>query len=151
MTNQTLPPTVQTIRRNPGCLIQLLWFCFVGSWLSLIWVAVAWVVMLTIIGLPVGIMMINYLPKIVALREPWQQELTQVQNTATGKVVVIKTMQDLPQISLIVRIFYFLFIGWWFSALWLLLAWLASLTIIGLPLAFWMVDRTPAILTLRRQ
>jgi len=48
---------------------------------------------------------------------------------------------------------YFLLIGWWLSGLWLSTAWgLVGITFgLGLPLAFWMFDRTPAIVTLARQ
>jgi len=45
---------------------------------------------------------------------------------------------------------YFIVIGFWFSLVWMLLAWIfATLTLgFGLPLALWMFDRTPAITTL---
>ncbi len=45
---------------------------------------------------------------------------------------------------------YFLLIGWWFSAIWIVLAWLIAVTIIGLPVAQWMFLRVNAILTLQR-
>jgi len=50
----------------------------------------------------------------------------------------------------LVRAIYFLLIGWWFSAVWLVLAWLLAVTIIGLPAAQWMFFRVNAILTLQR-
>jgi len=48
------------------------------------------------------------------------------------------------------RAVYFLLIGWWFSAIWLSLAWLLAITIIGLPAAQWMFLRVNAGLTLQR-
>ena len=54
------------------------------------------------------------------------------------------------QRSFLVRAIYFLLIGWWFSAVWLVLAWLLAVTIIGLPAAQWMFFRVNAILTLQR-
>lgn len=50
----------------------------------------------------------------------------------------------------IVRALYFVLIGFWFSAIWLVLAWLLAITIIGLPAAQWMFLRVNAILTLQR-
>lgn len=50
----------------------------------------------------------------------------------------------------LVRAIYFVLIGSWFSAVWLVLAWLLAVTIIGLPAAQWMFFRVNAILTLQR-
>jgi hypothetical protein len=52
----------------------------------------------------------------------------------------------------LLRAVYFLLIGWWFSAVWLLLAWVLTLVTGGLalPLSFWMFDRVPALTTLAR-
>ena len=51
---------------------------------------------------------------------------------------------------MLLRVFYFLLIGWWLSGVWMLLAWFLGLTIIGLPLTIMMYDRVPAVTTLRR-
>jgi hypothetical protein len=52
----------------------------------------------------------------------------------------------------LVRALYFVLVGWWFSALWLLTAWsLLGITFsVALPLAFWMFNRVGAVTTLRR-
>ena len=34
-------------RDNPGCLLQLLWFAFIGVWLGQAWMVVAWIFMVT--------------------------------------------------------------------------------------------------------
>ena len=104
--------------------------------------AVAWFFMITIIGIPIGIAMLNNVPKIIALREP------------TRQVVVTRGMAqreiEPPQVNFLLRALYFLLIGWWFTALWLELAYAICLTIIGLPVGFWMFDQVPAVLTLKR-
>ena len=56
----------------------------------------------------------------------------------------------IPQHNFLLRALYFVLIGWWFSAGWLAVAWAASVTLIGIPLAIWMYNRVPAITTLRR-
>jgi uncharacterized membrane protein YccF (DUF307 family) len=135
--------------KNPGCLVQLLWFVLVGWWASQIWVAVAWFLIATILGMPFGVMMLDRLPKIIALRDPSQARGNASVVTRNG-VTVITPGGPVPQVNLLVRAIYFLLIGWWLSAIWMELAWVVCLTIIGLPLGFWMFDRVPALVSLRR-
>lgn len=127
---------------NPGCLVQILWFALIGIWASQIWLLVAWILMALIVTMPIGIAMINMLPKVVALREP--RQAISVQNG-------VISVGELPQRNFLLRAIYFLFVGWWFSIIWMELAWAACASIIGLPIGFWMFDKTPAVLTLRRQ
>ena len=127
---------------NPGCLVQVIWFVFIGSWASQIWLWVAWILMLLIVTMPIGIAMINMLPKVVSLREP--RQAISVQNG-------VITVGDLPQRNFFLRAIYFVLVGWWLSIAWMEFAWFACASVIGLPIGFWMFDKTPAVLTLRRQ
>lgn len=133
-------------KRNPGCLLQLVWFAFIGIWLGQAWMVAAWVLMISIIGLPLGIAMLNMLPKVIALREPTHQ--MRVIRREDGRMV----LEDIegPQVNFLLRALYFILIGWWFSALWMEVAYLLTATIIGIPLGFWMFDQVPGVLTLRR-
>jgi uncharacterized membrane protein YccF (DUF307 family) len=131
-------------RKNPGCLIQLLWFGLVGWWLGLLWIAVAWLFMVTILGAPLGVMMLNVLPRVIALRdEPHRVAVT----TSMGAVVQREVFP--PEINLLVRAIYFVFVGWWLSAIWMGAAYLMCLTIVGLPVGFWMFDRVPTLVSLK--
>jgi len=132
-------PVVLEQSNRPGCLIQILWFVFVGSWLGLIWVVVAWVLLLTIIGAPIGVAMLNNLPQIIALRG---RRLVQV--SPSGSV------SEVPQVNIVIRAIYFLLVGWWLSAVWMTVAYLLCLTIFLMPLGFWMFDLTPFIVSLKR-
>jgi uncharacterized membrane protein YccF (DUF307 family) len=145
MSNQSVP--VQVSNPGPGCLVRGLYFIFVGSWLGLIWILAAWFFNLTILGLPLGLAMINRIPQVMTLRPVRVQTLVEVQN---GAPVVHQT--PLKQAPFLLRALYFIVIGFWLSLVWMLLAWIfTGLTLgLGLPLAFWMFDRVPAITTLAR-
>ena len=137
--------TMATIvaKKNPGCLVQLAWFALVGWWLGQAWVAVAWALAASIIGMPLAIMMLNRVPEVMALRG--EKELV-AHNLGGGRAYVT----DVPQYNILLRALYFILIGWWASALWLETAYAFCLSIIGLPIGFWMFDRTPLIVSLRR-
>jgi uncharacterized membrane protein YccF (DUF307 family) len=127
----------------------LLWFLFVGWWAGQIWIAIAWFFMLTIIGIPFGVTMFNVLPKVMALRQPKQTVITTV--STMGNVTVVNSSSgQLPQVNILIRIVYFILIGWWLSALWVEIAYFVCLTIIGLPIGLLMIDKTPGIVSLRR-
>jgi hypothetical protein len=128
--------------------VRALYFCFVGLWLGALWTGVAWFLLVTVIGLPFGLMMLNRIPQVMTLK----LLRTQTQVTTAGGVVVVSQVQVAQQ-PFWLRAVYFLAIGWWLSGLWLGFAWgLIGATFgLGLPVAFWMFDRTPAIVTLARQ
>jgi uncharacterized membrane protein YccF (DUF307 family) len=48
-----------------------------------------------------------------------------------------------------VRFLWWLLIGWWASGIAVSIAWIALITIIGIPLGIWIINRLPTILTLR--
>jgi uncharacterized membrane protein YccF (DUF307 family) len=132
------PTVAQTSASRAGCLAQLLWFVFVGWWLGLIWTSVAWFLLNTYIGIPVGVAMLNYVPQIIALRG---QRVVEVYSGRTVEPV---------QINLILRAVYFFAIGWWLSGIWLTIAYLACATIILMPVGFKMFDMTPMVVSLRQ-
>jgi len=139
--------TVVAKNRNPGCLIQILWFALVGWWAGQAWIAAAYVCMVTIIGIPVGIAMLNYLPKVMALRDPSEVAVTLTYDGGRARVTRVGSA---PQHWFIVRALYFVLIGWWVTGLWMEAAYALAMTYIGLPLAFWMFDCVPGLLTLKR-
>jgi hypothetical protein len=60
--------TATEYKRGPGLLVRFIWWLFIGWWASGIAVAVAWVALITIIGIPLGIWIINRLPTVLTLR-----------------------------------------------------------------------------------
>jgi uncharacterized membrane protein YccF (DUF307 family) len=133
-------------KQNPGCLVQLLWFVLVGWWAGQLWIAAAWFLTVTIIGAPVGVAMLNRLPQVIALRG----QTTGVVVKQIGDREYVTRTTRVPQYNILLRALYFVLVGWWLSAIWMEVAYAISLTIIGLPIGFWMFDQVPALVSLRR-
>jgi uncharacterized membrane protein YccF (DUF307 family) len=132
-------------RGQPGCLISVLWFIFVGSWLSFFWAFAAWILIVLIIPMPIGLAMLHRVPLIASLRSPTREYVMATEGTAMR-------IREFPpqQRPFILRAIYFLLIGWWFSFIWLVAAWLTTATLILLPVGIWMMNRLPAVTTLQR-
>lgn len=146
---QQYPHSVQKFNSHngPNWFIRILWFVFVGSWLGLGWLTVGYLLCLTIIGLPIGLLMLNRLPAVLTLR-PASQQTVVGYNPHSGHYAVAHLGG--VQHSIIVRALYFGLIGWWFGFLWCCVAYFLCALIIPLPLGVLMFDRLPAVLTLRR-
>ncbi len=65
----------------------------------------------------------------------------------TNVYVTVPQPQQLPWL---VRAVWYLVIGWWLTGIWIWVAYLLALTVIGLPVANAMFASTNAVLTLRR-
>ena len=48
-------------------LVRALYFVLIGWWFSLGWSLAAWALCVTIIGLPIGVVMLNRLPNVTTL------------------------------------------------------------------------------------
>lgn len=138
--------TAAEYKDGPGLLVRFLWWLFIGSWLSAIVIGVAWVALITIIGIPVGIWLINRLPTVLTLRprtRAWVLGQDMDGRPVMGTVARRQTAWP-------IRGIWFLLVGWWASGVWMAIAWLISLTVVGLPVAVLMFNRTPFIASLYR-
>jgi uncharacterized membrane protein YccF (DUF307 family) len=144
--DSTVTVTVQHETRGPGLLIRALWYIFIGWWLSGVVSVAAWLVGLTVIGLPLTFWIFNRLPTVLTLR-PRRTSTTSTADAA-GNVHIVH--QDHPQPAFWKRALYFICVGWWFSAIWIVIAWILGVLIITIPLAVMMQNRLPAITTLHR-
>jgi len=115
--------------------VRVLWFVLIGWWLTPVVINIAWLLNASVILLPFGIALINLVPTVLTLREP--RSLGE-QSAARG------------QRSLLVRAVYFVLIGWWLSWLWANVAVVLAVTIVGFPVAIWMLNRLPAVVSLYR-
>ena len=144
--NYAPPQLVQIGIAGSGAdlLMRAIWFFFIGWWLGLIWTIAAWLFNLTLIGLPVGAMMLNAIPQVMTLRRP---RSNLVQAGAAGPLLVVRP----PQQPLPLRAIWFVLVGWWASLLWMMLAWAFSATLVLMPIGFWMFNRVPTITTLQAE
>jgi uncharacterized membrane protein YccF (DUF307 family) len=133
-------PRIVMQSKGPNIFIRILWFLLIGWWLGAFVSSLAWLLNLTIIGLPLGLWIINRLPTIITLRP--QEQSWSLENGVLR--------QGQQRRSFFLRAIYFLLIGWWFSGAWMALAYLAVITILLLPVAFWMYGRIGAVTTLYR-
>lgn len=67
----------------------------------------------------------------------------------TGDTTQTIVITDRGGPGLLVRIVWYILIGWWLSGIAIGIGWFLAVTIIGLPLAFAIFNRIPAIMTLR--
>lgn len=116
-------------------LTRALWFVLVGWWATFVVVNLAWAAMATILLIPIGIKLINLVPTVLTLAEP---------RGLSGPD------SDRSQHSLLVRAVYFLLVGWWLGFAWANVAAFLAITVIGLPIAFWMFNRLPFVVSLYR-
>jgi uncharacterized membrane protein YccF (DUF307 family) len=135
-----------TTQSAPPLILRAIYFLLFGWWFTGIWINLAWVFNVTLIGLPVGLWMLDRTPQVLTLRPMTSALETTFRN---GQLVAVRN-RGLPQRSWVLRLIYFVFIGWWLSLLWSNVAWLLCATIVGLPLGILMFNYLPAVTTLMR-
>ncbi|MEM7115582.1 MAG: YccF domain-containing protein [Chloroflexota bacterium] len=123
-------------------ILRVIWFFVLGWELAGLWILVAWALNATIIGLPLGLWMIDRVPQVLTLKARPGVYLV---DGKEGN----REFLNAEQPPFILRAVYFLLIGWWFSFIWAVLAWILCATIIGLPLGVMMLNGLPAVTTLQ--
>ena len=140
------PVTFQSMSTGPGCLVRLIWYIFIGWWLSGIFIAVGWALMVTVIGIPIGLWFLHRVPWAQTLRP--RNEVIAWSHDESGAVTV--TRVTTPQYPILLRAIYILLVGWWLGAIWLGIAWALGLLIVTLPISILMIDRSPFLVSLER-
>jgi uncharacterized membrane protein YccF (DUF307 family) len=139
---------IEVVRSGePDLAVRFLWFLFVGLWLGAAATVTAWLALITIIGAPLGLWILNRLPTVMTLRSP--KRLIEIASGPTGSVVVRESRPT--QLAFGTRAVYFACVGWWFSLVWLLLAYMLSILIVPLPLTMWMFEQVPLLTTLEQR
>jgi uncharacterized membrane protein YccF (DUF307 family) len=124
-------------------ILRALWFIIVGWELTAIWILVAWVLNLTVVGLPLGVWMLNRVPQVLTLKA---MRGAFIADDLSGQT----TYQSQKQVFFLLRLLYFVVIGWWFSLLWAIVGYLLCLSLIGLPFGLVMLNNLPFVTSLHR-
>ena len=132
----------QPVRELPF-LIRVIWFFVFGWELAGVWILAAWVLNLTILGLPLGLWMIDRVPQVLTLKARPGAYVTELES---GKSRYLPA----PNPPFLIRAIYFILIGWWFSLLWAAVAWALCATILFLPIGVPMLHALPFVTTLHR-
>jgi uncharacterized membrane protein YccF (DUF307 family) len=136
---------IATRSDGPSIVVRTVWFILIGWWLTALVNVVAYIIALTIVGLPIAFMIFNRLPTVLTLRPRTVHTTHEAANGVTylGDTTVL-------QRSFLGRAVYFILVGWWLGAIWSVVAWLLCVSLIGLPFGVMMYNRLPAVMTLRR-
>jgi uncharacterized membrane protein YccF (DUF307 family) len=137
---------------NSGC-VRALYFLFIGWWLGFFWLNFGFLLCFLIVTLPIGLAMLNRLPRVLTLRSSGTSTsigMTSVAYGGTTMNTVSVNIGATAQRSFLTRALYFIFIGWWFGYLWAVLGYCCCVSLILLPVGLVMLNRLPAVLTLRR-
>ncbi len=129
------------VSEDRSIVVRAAWFLLVGWWATGVWLSVAWVFLVLIVTIPIGIKMINMVPMVLSLKPPTR---TYVSRSGGG------TVRSRDQRSLPIRAVWFVLVGWWASAIWMAIAYALTLSIVGIPVAIWMYGKLPAIVSLYR-
>ena len=122
-----------------------IWYLLVGWWLGAIWTILAYLFCLTIIGLPLGTIMFNTLPKVLTLKP---KETEQIQTMVDGRPATVSGVPE--EFPFLLRVLYFFLLGWHVAGYGILIGYILCLTILGLPAGLWILNRIPLLMTLKR-
>jgi uncharacterized membrane protein YccF (DUF307 family) len=142
----SMTPAILEFKTGPSMLVRIVWYFVIGWWLTGLVMGLAWVAAITIIGLPLAFYLVNRIPTVLTLR-PRRERFALV----TGADGITRHERiATEQSSLLIRLLYFVVIGWWLSGLWMAASYFLMLTIIGIPFGMMMVNRLPYVFSLHR-
>lgn len=138
--------SVLEVKTGPHILLRIVWYFFVGWWLTAIVMGVAWLATIIVVGLPLSFWLINRIPTMLTLRPRREQHLVVTGPDGVTRMQRLATQQS----SLLVRFVYYVLVGWRAALIWMVASYLLMLTIIGIPLGMMMVNRIPFVFSLHR-
>ena len=140
------PQIVTVPRQGPGFLARAVWFVLIGWWLTAIMIVIAYVLALSILGLPFAFYLFNRIPAFLTLRG--RSKTYQVEATADGARYL--SAANVEQRPMVMRAIWFILVGFWFGAIWMAVAYVLCVLIVTLPFGLAMFNRVGAVMTLLR-
>lgn len=144
--DSSAPQFVSVQPSGPSFLVRAVWFVLVGWWLTAIVVSIAYVLALTVIGLPFAFYIFNRIPAVLTLRG--RTKTYQVATSADGTRTL--TSANIAQLPLLLRAIWFVLVGFWLGAIWMSVAYVLCLLIVTIPFGLAMFNRVGAVMTLLR-
>ena len=144
MVQQASTQAVVVEVKTHGFLVRVLYYVFIGWWFGLLWALLSWLVYATVIGAPLGAVMLNKVPGMISLKQG--EKSMKVVSDASGYGAVEEKPQ---QRRWWIRVIYYPF-GLIFSLIAILLGWLLCVFLITLPLGIMLFNKVPAIASLHR-
>src|SRR5258706_4695156 len=140
------PMVVVNIQQSsPSFLLRVIYYIFIGWWAGFFWLNLGFFLCFTVFLLPFGLVVLNRLPTVLTLRPTGQQTKVSV----SGNVVTVN-VGGTQQLNFLARAVYYIFVGWWAGYLWALIGYFFCLSVFLMPVGLIMLNRLPAVLTLRK-
>lgn len=130
--------------KKQSFFVRAIWFVCVGWWLSAFFILLGYLFMATLILAPIGFWFLNRVPQAQTLRTR-NSDFTVTAKDGISFITETNTRQH----PWFLRLLY-LPVGLIVGAFWLSAAWVFGVLIITLPLSVWMIDRSPAVITLQK-
>jgi uncharacterized membrane protein YccF (DUF307 family) len=140
------PQMIIAPRQGPGFLARAVWFVLIGWWLTAIMIVIAYVLALSILGLPFAFYLFNRIPAFLTLRG--RSKTYQVETTAAGTRYLASA--NIEQRPMWMRAIWFICVGFWFGAIWMAVAYVLCVLIVTMPFGIAMFNRVGAVMTLMR-
>lgn len=139
--------SIETRRENPNIILRLIWFLLVGWWLGFWAIIGAYLCLVLIVPAPIGIWLLNRLPRIITMRAPKRAVTV---HDRDGHLTI--DQNEIRQRSWLIRLPWLILVGWWAGAIWLLTAYVITIVTLGFgfPISFWMFGRAARVITLYR-
>jgi uncharacterized membrane protein YccF (DUF307 family) len=135
------PPYVPAPPPAPPLALRAAWYVVAGVVCTLFWIIAAWVVLISVVGRTVATRMLERAPTILTLHLAGPRSPAWM----TAPVPYRAPYPASAPMNSPSRVLYFIFIGWWASLIWLIFAYFAVLSVVGIPLAYRMLETAPKV------
>ena len=129
-------------------ILRAIYFILFGWWLGLLWYVAAYILCLSVIGLPLGVFMLNRIPQVLTLKPVERMKFISSMRINDRIYPAVEVPKE--ELPFILRVLYFFVAGWWIAGLIGEFAFVLCLTIIGIPFGLYLFNRIPLFLTLKQ-